>query len=75
MCIFHELTVKGLSGSEGVSMLCMGLPGNTEAPLATCLSDYIHVIKKMRAGACAWLAIYSIILLLCFYSIMTTGDY
>ena len=35
MCIFHVLTVRGLSGSEGASMPCMGLPGNAEAPLVT----------------------------------------
>ena len=28
MCIFHVLTVRGLSGSEGASVPCMGLPGN-----------------------------------------------
>ena len=35
MCIFHELTVRGLPGSEAASAPCMGLPGNAEAPLAT----------------------------------------
>ena len=43
--------------------------------LYTCLSDYIHAIEKKRDGAWAWLVIYSITLLLCFYSIMNTGDY
>ena len=28
MCIFHALTVRGLSGSEGASVPCIGLPGN-----------------------------------------------
>ena len=37
MCIFHVLTVRGLSGSEGASAPCMGLPGNAKALLATCL--------------------------------------
>ena len=32
MCIFHVLTVRGLSGSEEASALCMGLPGIAEAP-------------------------------------------
>ena len=38
MCIFHVLMVMGLPGSEGASALCMALPGNAEAPLATRLS-------------------------------------
>ena len=37
ICIFHVLTVRGLSGNKGASAPCMGLPGNAEAPLATCL--------------------------------------
>ena len=41
MCIFHVLTVRGLSGSEGASASCMGLPGNAEAPLAMRLSMVI----------------------------------
>ena len=32
MCIFHVLMVRGLSGSEGASAPCMGLPGNAEVP-------------------------------------------
>ena len=32
MCIFHVLTVRGLSGREGASVSCMGLLGNAEAP-------------------------------------------
>ena len=65
MCLFHVLTVRGLSGSEGASTPFKGLLA-IRKPLATCLSDYIHVIKKMRYGDCAWLAIYSITLLICF---------
>ena len=44
MCIFHVLTVRGLSGSEGASTPCMGLPGNAEAPLAMrlCLHIALH---------------------------------
>ena len=39
MCIFHVLMVRGLPGSEGASAPCIGLPGNAEVPLATCLSS------------------------------------
>ena len=37
MCTFHVLMVRRLPDSEGASALCMGLPGNSEAPLATYL--------------------------------------
>ena len=41
MCIFHVLRVRGLPGSKGASVPCMGLPGNAEAPLVTRLGRYI----------------------------------
>ena len=45
--IFHVLPVRGLSSSEGASTPFKGLPA-TRKPLATSLSDYIHVIKKLE---------------------------
>ena len=41
MCIFHVLMVRGLPGSVGASVSCMGHPGNTEAPLATRLKKFV----------------------------------
>ena len=44
LCIFHVLMVRGLPGSEGASVPCMGLPGNVEAPLATRLASMVRTL-------------------------------
>ena len=53
MCIFHVLMVRGLSGSKGASMPCVGLPGKVKAPLAVracCLLQlkYIAIILHVE---------------------------
>ena len=50
MCIFHVLTVRGLSDSKGGSVPCMGLPSNAEAPLAMYLQLHVEIMAGARAN-------------------------
>ena len=59
MCIFHVLTVRGLSGSKGASAQCMGLLGNAEAPLATRLLLISSVISTSLSHLSQYVTLYN----------------